>query len=227
MIKILIVGDSECGKSTLVNLYNGSQSGMKKENMTDFVQRTIDINGNLLYMQIWDVANQDKGSSSLTMQFSRNASGIICVTDIQDQMSLENAIFWKNHINSDREVPCIIAANKFDLVEDLEKAGQALEEFQQEKFLKLFAKKHGFIGAQRISTKYNRGPEEILKTLISEIIDRNSERNPITGEMEFKPENLETGSFKIGDGDKNSIFYEERGTGRGYQRRQKKKKCCK
>ncbi|CAI2374690.1 unnamed protein product [Moneuplotes crassus] len=227
MIKILVVGDSGCGKSTLVNLYNGNQTSVGDEDqMTDFVQRTIDINGTLLYLQIWDVANQDKGSSSLTMQFSRNASGIICVTDINDQMSLENSIFWKNN-TSDKTLPCMIAANKYDLVEELEKEGQQLEDFQQEKFLNLFAKKHGFIGARRISSRYNDGPEELLKTLIDEIIERNSTLNLETGEKEFNPTALETASFRLGPIDKSSIFFQEKKSKIQYREPPKKSGCCK
>ncbi len=51
------------------------------------------------------------------------------------------------------DIPCIIAINKFDLVEELEKDGQQLEDYQQEHFLNVFAKKHGFIAARRISTR--------------------------------------------------------------------------
>lgn len=45
--------------------------------------------------------------------------------------------------------------NKFDLVEELEKEGQELQDFQQEKFINYFARKNGFIGAQRISSRYD------------------------------------------------------------------------
>lgn len=58
--------------------------------------------------------------------------------------------------------------------------------------------------------RYNDGPEELLKTLIDEIIERNSTLNFKTGEKEFNPTALETDSFKIGPIDKSSIFYEEK-----------------
>ncbi len=65
-------------------------------------------------------------------------------------------------------------------------------------------------GNFNIIFRYNEGPEEILKTLIDEIIDRNSTKNPETGEIEFKPVALATDSFKIGTMDKSSIAFEEK-----------------
>ena len=52
---------------------------------SDFAQRTINVGGLNLIVQIWDVAGQDKDSSSITRQFSRDAHGVIWVSDISKQ----------------------------------------------------------------------------------------------------------------------------------------------
>ena len=51
-------------------------------------------------------------------------------------------------------IPCILAVNKYDLVEELEKEGKELEDYMQKQFLDVFAKKNGFIGVKRISARY-------------------------------------------------------------------------
>lgn len=58
--------------------------------------------------------------------------------------------------------------------------------------------------------RYNKGPEELLQTLIERIIEDSSEVNPETGEMEFTPQKLETESFVLRDKDKSSIWNEEK-----------------
>ena len=114
-------------------------------------------------------------------------------------------------------IPCILAVNKYDLVEELEKEGKELEDYMQKQFLDVFAKKNGFIGAKRISARYfsfwlnfrfNDGYEEILSSLVNEIIKTNTTINPETGEMELRISKMKNNSFVLSN--QGSILYDSK-----------------
>ena len=65
------------------------------------------------------------------------------MTDIKDSKTLENAITWKEqvdaHLESEGEtIPMVLAVNKYDLIEQQEKEGKAIEETMTQAFLEDF-----------------------------------------------------------------------------------------
>ncbi len=51
------------------------------------------------------------------------------------------------------QIPMLLVANKYDLVEPIENNGSALENYMTQEYLDEFAAKHNFIGAVRGSAK--------------------------------------------------------------------------
>ena len=118
--KVCIVGDSEVGKTTLVNQY------LKRRFVAD-AQRTIGSNffvkyvkipnvKHLMTLQIWDLAGQPR-FRWVRYAFYKGASGIVYAFDLTRRSTLDNIITWKEEVESKiGVVPNIFVGNKFDLI---------------------------------------------------------------------------------------------------------------
>jgi small GTP-binding protein len=91
LIKLLIVGDSGVGKSSL--LLRFSDDAMNRSMIMtigiDFKIRTVEIHNMRCKLQIWDTAGAER-FHSITTSFYRGAMGILLVYDITDERSFAN-----------------------------------------------------------------------------------------------------------------------------------------
>jgi len=96
MIKLLVIGDSDTGKTSMVNLYvHNKFDKMKGPTIVgEFQNKSYLHEGRELKLNIWDIAGQDRlgGVSKL---FCRNAAGAIVLCDITRPETLHNAVLWK------------------------------------------------------------------------------------------------------------------------------------
>ena len=95
-LKIVILGDSGVGKTTLLQQYlNGKTSGQSKPTIgADFSKREILIDNTVVTLQIWDTAGQEK-FQSLGYAFYRGADCCALCYDITNAQSFENLNRWK------------------------------------------------------------------------------------------------------------------------------------
>jgi small GTP-binding protein len=120
--KVCIVGDSEVGKTTLVNQY------LKRRFVAD-AQSTIGSNffvkyvkipevKHLMTLQIWDLAGQPR-FKWVRFAFYKGASGIVYAFDLTRRDTLDSLINWKEEVESKiGVVPNIFVGNKRDLLSD-------------------------------------------------------------------------------------------------------------
>lgn len=119
-IKLIIVGDSGTGKTSLVNQYilNKFSQTYQATIASQFSYKIIKIDNITYRLQFWDLAGQDK-SPSATRLFCQNANGIIFCCEVNRKQTRENIKKWKesidNNINTN-EIPTIIMENKCDLL---------------------------------------------------------------------------------------------------------------
>lgn len=118
--KVCIVGDSEVGKTTLVNHY-------LKRRFVPGAQRTIGSNffvkyikipetKHLMTLQIWDLAGQAY-FRWVRYAFYKGAKGIIYAFDLTSKASFDNLLTWKEEVESKIGVqPNILVGNKLDLL---------------------------------------------------------------------------------------------------------------
>ncbi|GAH01207.1 unnamed protein product [marine sediment metagenome] len=118
--KVCIVGESEVGKTTLVNQY------LKRRFVAD-AQRTIGSNffvkyvkipdvKHLLTLQIWDLAGQPR-FKWVRYAFYKGASGIVYAFDLTRRNTLDSILNWKEEVESKiGVVPNIFVGNKLDLI---------------------------------------------------------------------------------------------------------------
>merc|ERR1712093_609036 len=99
LFKIVIVGDSGCGKSSLlVRFTDGNYSDVYISTIgVDFKFRQLRLNGKNIKLQIWDTAGQER-FRNITASFYRGAHGIVLVYDVTNKNSFDNINSWLEDI---------------------------------------------------------------------------------------------------------------------------------
>lgn len=126
VLKILVVGESSVGKTSLVQRYaHGDFSTTYKATIgVDFSTKVIEWkDGMHICLQFWDLAGQDRLNNQIKIYY-REAAGALCVCDVTRPESREKVLLWKDLVkcNSTRrdgshhEPPCVLVVNKVDLL---------------------------------------------------------------------------------------------------------------
>ena len=118
--KICIVGDSEVGKTTILNQY------LKRRFVPD-AQRTIGSNffvkyvkfpeiDHMVTLQVWDLAGQPR-FRWVRYAFYKGAKGIVYAFDLTRKETMDSILTWKEEVESKIGiVPNILVGNKLDLL---------------------------------------------------------------------------------------------------------------
>ena len=118
VLKILILGDSEVGKTSILFQYiDGTfQDGYLSTFGVEYKIKPMVINNINITLQIWDTAGQER-FRSLSKSFIKDADGILFVYDITNKKSFENIKNWikDTEENAQKKFQKIIIGNKCDL----------------------------------------------------------------------------------------------------------------
>lgn len=136
LFKVLIIGDSGVGKSSIMLRYcddSYEQSYMSTIGV-DFKIKSFKINDKVYKIQIWDTAGQER-FHTITTSYYRGASGIILVYDITDRTTFTKLSDWieEIHQHSQPNVPIIFVGNKCDLIDNRQVSYTESKEFAQSK----------------------------------------------------------------------------------------------
>lgn len=119
MIKLVLIGDSAVGKTSIRNNFLGI--GFEKEHQTtlgaDFAAITKTIDGFQVKYQIWDLAGQDM-FKNVRQRFFKGCFGALAVFDITRKDTFHNLTNWFQELyqfSGRGVVPVIILSNKMDL----------------------------------------------------------------------------------------------------------------
>lgn len=116
--KLLLIGDSSVGKSSLLLRFcdNTFQEGTVNLTSVDFKTKNLTIDGKAIQLQVWDTAGQER-FRTITSSFYRGAHGIIVVYDISDQATFNNVKLWMQEIQryASAGVCRMLVGNKVDL----------------------------------------------------------------------------------------------------------------
>ncbi|KAG8201313.1 hypothetical protein JTE90_016793 [Oedothorax gibbosus] len=122
LLKVIILGDSGVGKTSLMNQYvNQKFSNQYKATIgADFLTKEILLDDRLVTMQIWDTAGQER-FQSLGIAFYRGADACVLVYDVTSTASFAALDAWRDEFliqaspRSPENFPFVVIANKIDL----------------------------------------------------------------------------------------------------------------
>ena len=170
-LKILILGDSAVGKTTLLLKYvDGYFPTMYVATIgVEYKIKKININGIDINLQIWDTAGQER-FSGITKNFIKGADGIIYVYDITKKSSFDNLKKWIFQSEETTEgFQKIIIGNKYDLKDKRQVTNDSLKTFCQARNIQ----------GMEISAKTDYNVHECFETLTKLIIKGKSKEQLI------------------------------------------------
>ena len=163
MFKILLLGDSGVGKSSLLLRYTKNEfiSDMRSTIGVEFALKYITIDNYQLKIQIWDTAGMER-YRSITNAYYKGAKGVIVLYDICRKKSFENVDKWIDDFKSkaDDDAVIILIGNKSDLDDKRE---VSKEEGESKAQMNKFA-------FMETSAKDNNNVQKPFETLFSEIV---------------------------------------------------------
>ncbi|EPS64447.1 hypothetical protein M569_10334, partial [Genlisea aurea] len=122
LIKIIVLGDSGVGKTSLMNQYVYKKFNQRYKSTigADFVTKELHIDDRLVTLQIWDTAGQER-FHSLGASFYRGADCCVLVYDVNVHKSFEKLQNWHdeflkqvNPMNPEA-FPFVLVGNKVDV----------------------------------------------------------------------------------------------------------------
>jgi Ras-related protein Rab-7A len=121
LLKVIILGDSGVGKTSLMNQYvNRKFSNQYKATIgADFLTKEVMVDDRMVTMQIWDTAGQER-FQSLGVAFYRGADCCVLVYDVTMPNSFKTLDSWRDEFliqASPRDpdhFPFVVIGNKID-----------------------------------------------------------------------------------------------------------------
>ncbi|OAY40949.1 ras-related protein RABC2a [Manihot esculenta] len=117
--KILLIGDSGVGKSSLlVSFISSSVEDLSPTIGVDFKIKQLIVGGKRLKLTIWDTAGQER-FRTLTSSYYRNAQGIMLVYDVTRRETFTNlSDVWAKEVDlycTNKDCVKMLVGNKVDI----------------------------------------------------------------------------------------------------------------
>ena len=132
VMRLSIIGDSQTGKSSILNVYLGndftydilSNIGIDKQSVEKQMK-----DGNKIKIIFWDTAGQER-FHSLSSGTIKNSQGIIICFALNDKQSFENVVLWLEDVrNVSEKIPIVLFGNKCDLVNERKVTKEEIDRF--------------------------------------------------------------------------------------------------
>ena len=122
-IKLVLLGDSGVGKTSIVTQY---VTGSAPDNVNPtigaaFVTKDVNIDGQQLELLIWDTAGQEVYRGLAPMYYRSALIAIICF-DVTKKESFDSVSYWINELktNVEESIVILVCGNKIDLEDQRE-----------------------------------------------------------------------------------------------------------
>jgi small GTP-binding protein len=171
MIKIIIIGDSYVGKTSLFDSFfvNRYINTPYLSNGIDLRMKTVNIKEKPYTLQIWDIPEK-ADYKNITDIYYRGAQGIILMFDINNSESLDNIPKWLDKIenNIKNEYKLFLVANKCDYKFKKKFELRVMEVGED---VKLLLEKYKDMEYFEISVECDKNVGVILDRLVEGIVD--------------------------------------------------------
>ncbi|KAL8874445.1 MAG: hypothetical protein Q9174_000238 [Haloplaca sp. 1 TL-2023] len=125
LLKVIILGDSGVGKTSLMNQYvNKKFSASYKATIgADFLTKEVLVDDRVVTMQLWDTAGQER-FQSLGVAFYRGADCCVLVYDVNNSKSFDTLDSWRDEFlvqaspRDPENFPFVVLGNKIDVEEN-------------------------------------------------------------------------------------------------------------
>jgi len=165
-IKLLLIGNSSVGKSSLLLRFADETFLTEDESSAtigvDFRVSKMEVNGRRVKLSIWDTAGQER-FRTITSSYYRGAQGIILVYDVANRETFEALPRWFTELETyvTPSVVKILVGNKVD-----KEYSRAVSEEEGRQF----AARMGTLFVEA-SAKTNVGVDAAFKEVVQQIID--------------------------------------------------------
>lgn len=119
--KVIFLGDVGVGKTSLIHriVNNTFDSNYSETIGVDFLTKTIYKDNQILKVEFWDTAGQEK-FKSLMPSYIRNCSVAVIIFDISRQKTFEHVRDWVKIVREEGQtIECIVVGNKTDLTREV------------------------------------------------------------------------------------------------------------
>lgn len=133
--KVIIVGPSAVGKTSLLNRYVNNEFSLKYKLTigVDFLTKSMEYKpSKFVKLHIWDIGGQER-FKFLHRSFYEGASGALLVFDLSRQNTFSNMKTWLTEMRSimTNDIPKVIIGNKTDLIPEI---GQIIDRSTVEQY---------------------------------------------------------------------------------------------
>lgn len=166
LFKIILIGDSGVGKSSLLQRYTDDvfTNVYSSTIGVDFRMKTIKFNGKIIKLQIWDTAGQER-FRAIIGSYYRGADGIIICYDTTNYNSFNNVKLWLNEIEkyyNNNDITKVIFGTKNDIKNNHIVNDESLNSLANATNIKIY----------QTSAKNNNGVDFAFNHLISDLIEK-------------------------------------------------------
>lgn len=173
IIKLLTLGDSNVGKSSIILRFTDDKFEEKKFATIgiDFKSKYLKFGDTTIKVLVWDTAGQEK-FQNIAKQYYNGANGVFLVYDITDKKSFERIDFWLKELqqhNKVEEIFIVLVGNKNDC------ENERVISFEEGSN---YAKENGILYFE-VSAKTKQGIEQLfnetIKGAVKKVIQKNNE----------------------------------------------------
>ena len=159
--KILIIGDSAVGKTSMLLKYvdNYFPETHMATIGVEYKTKNIETSKYKIILHIWDTAGQER-FKSITKSFFNNTNGIIFVYDITSKLSFDGVKNWIKDAEPYGKFESILCGNKIDLEKKRDVKIDTLKEFGLKKKIDVFET------SAKTGVKINEAFEKLVDLII-------------------------------------------------------------
>ena len=171
IIKILTLGDTSVGKSSIVLRFSDNKFDDKIFSTIgiDFKTKYIKLDKFSVKVLIWDTAGQEK-FQNIAKQYYKGANGVLLIYDISNRKSFERIDFWLKELKENNRIDELflyLVGNKNDMEDKRVISFQEGEKYAKKNDINFF----------EVSAKSGKGVTELFNNLINGVMEKILKKN--------------------------------------------------